>query len=161
MIWMSIPGWPGYKASPEGEILSLKKEEPKVLKQWLNPRGYLEVCLSNQGRTKAIAVHKLILLTFKGPPPSGQECCHNDSNRLNNHLGNLRYGTHQENVQDAVRRGTHAQYEALRDACDQGHLFTPENTMRRKTPNGDVRKCKECHRLSIARYRARKKAGLV
>lgn len=51
--------------------------------------------------------------------------------------------------------------ESSRDACDQGHAFTPENTMRRASPNGDIRKCRACHNKAMRRYRARKRAGLV
>lgn len=48
-------------------------------------------------------------------------------------------------------------HEAARDCCDQGHLFTPENTMRRKGKHGDIRKCRRCHRDAVARWRAKKK----
>jgi hypothetical protein len=49
-------------------------------------------------------------------------------------------------------------HEAARDRCDQGHEFTPENTMHRKGRNGNtIRKCKRCHADAMARWRAKKK----
>lgn len=35
------------------------------------------------------------------------EACHRDGNQQNNHLDNLYYGTHSENMFDSVRHGTH------------------------------------------------------
>lgn len=49
-------------------------------------------------------------------------------------------------------------HETAREACDRGHEFTPENTMRRKTKNGDVRKCRRCHNDAVNRYRAKRRA---
>jgi hypothetical protein len=65
-------------------------------------------------------------------------------------LANLHYD------QEPVEKAQHVPYEAARDCCDQGHEFTPENTMRRKGRHGDIRKCKRCHRDSVARWRAKK-----
>jgi Pyruvate/2-oxoacid:ferredoxin oxidoreductase delta subunit len=49
-----------------------------------------------------------------------------------------------------------------KDFCTNGHQFTPENTTWRISRNGKkYRKCKRCWADTIARYRARKKAGLV
>lgn len=159
MIWYDIPDFPGYKISPEGQVLSLKFSEPRVMKQWISTTGYWSVVLRRDGRYANCKIHILLMRTFRGPCPPGQNVCHNDGNKLNIALSNLRYDTTSANNFDLVRHGTHN--EASRDRCDQGHLFTPENTMRRKTRNGDVRKCRECHRITTARYRARKRAGLV
>lgn len=163
MIWLNIPGHPGYKASWDGQIMSLKGREPRILAQWRNRKGYLEVCLINDGWRKNVRVHQLIALAFLGGPcPIDQEICHNDGNPLNNCAGNLRYDTHLGNIQDQIRHGTHAsgRYEAARTHCDNGHEFTPENTMWRwgkggKTKGVRYRKCKKCHAIYIARYRAK------
>jgi hypothetical protein len=45
-----------------------------------------------------------------------------------------------------------------RDSCAQGHLFTPQNTMRRINRGRVIRKCRRCHAEAMARYRAKKKA---
>lgn len=48
-------------------------------------------------------------------------------------------------------------HEAVRDRCDQGHEFTPQNTMRRKGRNGnEIRKCKRCHADTVKRWRHKK-----
>jgi hypothetical protein len=40
------------------------------------------------------------------------ECRHLDGNRLNNHLSNLCWGTHQENIDDQIRHGTRSKVRA-------------------------------------------------
>ena len=64
-------------------------------------RGYEYVTISNRQR----AVHHLVLLTFVGPCPDGLEACHADDDRRNNRLSNLRWDTHQANIDDKVRNG--------------------------------------------------------
>lgn len=155
MIWMDVPGFPGYKASLDGQLMSLKGTEPRILKQCMGSQGYLIVGLRQGDKTVVRKVHVFIALAFYGLPKPGEQVRHLDGNKLNNHMGNLQYGTSSEDSFDQVEHGTH--YEASRDCCDRGHEFTPENTMHRKGRNGNtIRKCKECHRLSVARYRAKK-----
>ena len=69
--------------------------------------GYYEV--SDMGRVKSL--HRVVLLAFRGPPPAGHECAHNDGTRDNNELENLRYATRVENCADKVRHGTHCRGE--------------------------------------------------
>jgi len=57
----------------------------------LNGDGYLQVKI----KTKAYAVHRLIFLMHHGCLPG--EVDHIDTNKLNNHIENLRPATHAEN----------------------------------------------------------------
>lgn len=45
-------------------------------------------------------VHKMVLEAFVGPRPKGMVCCHLDNNGCNNKLGNLKWGTMKENMQN-------------------------------------------------------------
>ncbi|MGV7585255.1 HNH endonuclease [Mycobacterium kansasii] len=60
-----------------------------------------------------------------GPRPHGLMTLHNDDDPSNNHLVNLRYGTHKENRHDAVRNGGHAMSSVT---CGSGHPFDADNT---------------------------------
>ena len=42
---------------------------------------------------KTRLVHRLVLETFVGAAPAGMEGCHNDGNRFNKRLENLRWDT--------------------------------------------------------------------
>lgn len=51
------------------------------------------------------SVHILVLEAFVGPRPEGLYGLHEDDDRSNNKLSNLRWGTQKENMADAARNG--------------------------------------------------------
>jgi hypothetical protein len=68
------------------------------------PNGYMQVGLTNK-QQRHFHVHRLVLLAFVGPAPEGMECCHNDGNKANNALSNLRWDTRSANMKDRTRHG--------------------------------------------------------
>lgn len=106
---MPVPSFPGYFATPGGEVWSTRKFRPKKLIGAPSRKGYLCVCMHANGRSQSRFIHRIILETFVGPKPSGCECRHNpDPNPSNNRLENLRWGTPQENTDDKVAAGRQA-----------------------------------------------------
>ena len=81
-----------------------KKRGPKT-------RGYFDVRVGG----RSLKVHQLVAAAFLGPCPPGMEVRHANGQKDDNRLENLSYGTHQENMQDAIAAGTHGavlrQYE--------------------------------------------------
>jgi len=91
-----------YSISNNGCVWSKRNQ------RWLKPtkgnHGYYTVNLG--GGVKS--VHRLVLETFVGPCPEGKETRHLNSNKADNRLENLCWGTRSENQLDAVRHGTHS-----------------------------------------------------
>lgn len=102
--WLPIPGFPDYEVSDMGRVKSYKRSAPYVMKP-STVKGYPCVRLRTDSAGRDYRVHQLVILAFVGPCPEGMEVCHNDSNRANNHLSNLRYDTHQANIQEAASLG--------------------------------------------------------
>ena len=157
-IKASIPGFPDYMATMDGEILSYKgkNRSERVLKP--GKGHYLNVTLRRGGRSYCRNVHALIMLAFVGPPPPGLEVRHLNGNNYDNRLENLAYGTHSQNQLDMVTHGTH--FCANKTHCKWGHEFTPENTL----PQSGGRKgrlCRECQRRHIREYMRRRRSKLV
>jgi NUMOD4 motif/HNH endonuclease len=118
--WRPVVGYEGYyEVSDLGRVKSLarvvtmkngcnrpvKERILKPDKSGHYPRVYLE------GRGREI--HRLVAEAFLGPCPSGQECRHHldgipSDPRLRNDKGEIRleWGTHHQNMQDAIRHGT-------------------------------------------------------
>lgn len=122
-VWKPVVGYEGrYDVSDLGRVRSLDRVEEylrqdqysgrtlvirrfhrgRLLRAGRTASGHLSVVLG-RGQTKQ--VHVLVLEAFVGPCPEGLECCHHDDDPSNNRLGNLRWGTRSDNLNDAVRNG--------------------------------------------------------
>lgn len=125
-IWRSIDGYEGiYEVSNLGRVKSLKRVmmifnprygkevrrtiRERILRIRYSVKGNLYglVTIHDQdGRQDSPMIHRLVLNTFAGRCPLGLEACHNDGNRYNNKIDNLRWDTHSNNCQDRETHGT-------------------------------------------------------
>lgn len=80
-----------------------------------NRKGYLRVNLTppEGGKYKTFSVHRLVLELFVGLCPDGMEFRHLDGNKQNNRIGNLAWGTQEQN-RDDIRRH-HGSYQRGED----------------------------------------------
>lgn len=104
--WNPIPNWDGYFACREGFIGTTKRGEFRTMSSIKAHDGHLYVFLYSNGVMKKQWVHRLILLTFSGQPPEGQESRHLNGNPSDNRIENLAWGTRQENQLDRIIHGT-------------------------------------------------------
>lgn len=110
--WRRIADFPMYEVSDKGSVRRRackdanfnRYREARLLRATPGSRGYLQVWLS-YGKKTSRAVHRLVLEAFKGPCPPSKIGCHNDGDKTNNALGNLRWDTHAANDQDSIRHG--------------------------------------------------------
>lgn len=122
--WRAVTGFEGrYEVSDLGRVRSLDRIIERVdgrkgangnivkcrlkgrlLRPGLDGNGYPSVVLPD--RTWTVAV--LVLRSFIGPAPEGEECCHRDGKRANSDLTNLKWGTRASNVEDMIAHGTKA-----------------------------------------------------
>lgn len=108
-----VPRFPGYRIGTDGTVWSQlvfcrwkdRADDWHRLKPHLR-RGYLRVGLTRNGKLHWRSVHRLVLETFVGNCPAGHEACHNDGNRQNNNLKNLRWDTPEANACDKRLHGT-------------------------------------------------------
>jgi hypothetical protein len=117
--WRKIPGLPDrYEVSNFGGLRSWvgaggKRHERPRKKQIYRAGPSRGIAMFYVGKTtagkkihKALSVGRCVLLAFVGPPPDNKPfCLHRDDNRLNNRIGNLRWGTQLENILDAQING--------------------------------------------------------
>ncbi|MDD5220635.1 MAG: HNH endonuclease signature motif containing protein [Candidatus Bipolaricaulis sp.] len=102
-----IPEFPNYYITDDGVVISVKPNNQYskrpgtlIILKHRNNRGYPTVALSKNNRQYNRRVHRLVMETFVGLRPTGLEICHNDGNKLNNKIENLRYDTHKNNMKD-------------------------------------------------------------
>lgn len=107
-IFKDIEGFEGiYKISNYGRIINNKK----IRKTKPDFFGYEFIILQKNGIRYRKKVHTLVMYTFVGERPDGLHCCHNDGNKMNNKLVNLRYDTPSNNERDKKIHGTGKQGE--------------------------------------------------
>ncbi|ATW58009.1 putative homing endonuclease [Pseudomonas phage nickie] len=118
--WRFIPGHSSYEVSNMGRVRSHKRldsrGQPKLLSLSMTvekptkPRYWKVGLKPDVGQRRTMEVHRLVLITFVGPPPTiKHQGAHNDGNGLNNWLPNLKWATQAENEADKILHGTVAQ----------------------------------------------------
>ena len=104
-----IPNFPGYRVGSDGSVWSCTNSRHGLLTTWRrmslkpNQGGYYAVPLWHNNTRKVRRVHMLVLECFVGPRPPGMFGLHKNDQSLDNRLENLYWGTHQDNIQDAIR----------------------------------------------------------
>jgi hypothetical protein len=154
--WLSVPGYPGYEISDQGQVRSLDREgrgrwgprkfKGQILTQVMvgGPPGtggrYHACTLYQNGKPKQVVIHILVLEVFVGPRPEGMCGCHRDDDPDNNRLKNLYWGTPTQNARDAVNNGLCAKSKITH--CPHGHEYTKDNTyIVRKSGHRQCRAC--------------------
>ena len=126
--WAPVRDYVGlYVVSEFGEVRSLPKKmgagpairagRALVQKPGVDPK-YVRVCLWKEGKRRWFYVHRLILLSFVGPPEHEEmQACHSDGDSYNNCLDNLRWDYPRNNRAEAgfVRCAATGQWRSLED----------------------------------------------
>lgn len=156
--WLPIPGYEGwYEVSDHGRVRSVDRTILRRDGVSQRCRGHLFATrLNEQGRPVVVLrqadsgstwrVHALVLLAFVGPRPAGMEACHEDGDRANNRLANLRWDTRSGNRHDSVRHGTHLMTRRL--TCPRNHLLSPPNLVVHSAAKRH-RECLACRRATV------------
>ena len=131
--WLPVLGFEGYEVSDHGRVRSFlqRNNRGRVLKQSCDKKGYPYVGLMSDGGLRTRRVHTLVLEAFVGPCPAGLIGLHSDDDKSNNHVTNLRWGTHAQNYRDSIINGSRL------DTCKRGHELV-------QRANGS-RSCRECN----------------
>jgi hypothetical protein len=91
-----------YTITTHGVIFSRYKQ--RLLKPVTNNAGYKQYFLTppNNGKGKWYKAHYLVMMTFGKPKPGeDHEINHKDCDKNNNHITNLEWITHKENIRHA------------------------------------------------------------
>lgn len=121
-----VRGYEGmYEVSSIGAVLSLARVSVSGKRQTIRSRvispssngaGYKKVQLWRDGKATSHYVHRLVLEAFSGIAGPGLEACHNNGNRSQNVISNLRWDTKKNNHADKFAHGTVRNGEMARAA---------------------------------------------
>lgn len=101
-VWIPIKGYEGlYEISNYGNVKALNYRNRGITKN-ITPkkhnRGYLHVILYKQNTSKSFLVHRLVAEHFIKKDANQNEINHKDGDKTNNHIDNLEWCTHKENI---------------------------------------------------------------
>lgn len=111
-IWKDISGYDGfYQVSNLGRVKSLDRTivrsngfkqsfREKILKTFIDRKGYEVLYLFNLGKRKRFKIHQLVAIIFHGHTPNGYKNVinHIDGDTLNNRATNLEIVSQRENT---------------------------------------------------------------
>lgn len=110
IAFATLNRFPGYTFGNDGTVWSRRPKNGvgPLLTTWrrmecsVSESGYVYVNLLRH----PYRLSRIILEAFVGPCPKELQACHNDGNKLNNALDNLRWDTIVNNMQDRELHGT-------------------------------------------------------
>lgn len=124
VVFGTLPEYPGYCVGSNGSVWSRwipgwnrrigrtdsgqirMSPQFKRLKSWSNKNGYIFACLRKNNNNKFFTLNRLVLSTFIPNPRPGYDACHNNGQKSDNSIYNLRWDTRAGNMSDTRRHGT-------------------------------------------------------
>ena len=103
-VWKLIEEYDGiYAVSSQGRVANAITK--KLLKPEIHTNGYVRVHLCKGGKVRPMYVHRLVACTFFDSDTARPFVNHKDGDKTNNHVDNLEWVTHSENMRHAVEVG--------------------------------------------------------
>lgn len=124
--WLPIVGFEKHHVSDHGRVKTFWRcPEGRIMSQHKDQDGYPVVDLHKDGKQHhTLRIHKLVMLTFVGPRPQGQQVDHKNHDKTDNRLVNLHYVTLAENLRRKYEAGRCAKGEA-----NGGAKFKPQDVL--------------------------------
>lgn len=102
---IDIKGYEGlYKISNRGDVISLSKNsgflklKERIIKPTIKPKGYLDVKLTKDKKSKHFYIHRLVAEHLIPNPNNYPQINHKDKNPSNNNVSNLEWCDNSYNV---------------------------------------------------------------
>ena len=120
--WKVIEGFPGYAVSNLGRVKSLERYvtthskfgkpyqrywKETILRPGWSDSLYVTLYDEHGVAKNYVKIHRLVAKAFVANPKGLPHVLHGDDNPKNNVYTNLRWGTHQDNMDDKMLRGRH------------------------------------------------------
>lgn len=104
-----------YLISDQGNLKSLCRNKPVIVKPFTDKDGYLKYGISRKNKF----IHRLVALAFIPNPENKPEVNHKDGNKQNNCVSNLQWATRSENQQHAFDNGLQVAVKGEKQWCSK------------------------------------------
>lgn len=96
-----IKNFEDYAVTDQGQIISYKYSQPRIMKTWFQTSGYENIKLCKENKTYHFLVHRLVAEYFIENPFNLPEVNHKNKNVKDNRVENLEWCTRLQNLQDS------------------------------------------------------------
>ena len=159
-IWRPVGGFVGlYEVSDQGRIRSIDRKvksrfglraiQGKLLSPIVNSRGYLVVNLTNGSSRAQYFLHRIVLEAFVGIRPYGFDGCHNNGDKCDARIENLRWDTRSSNHQDKKLHGT-------AQVGEKANNVKLTNEIVSAIRNGNLRPCEAVRAYGLSKTNAKR-----
>lgn len=104
-----------YQISNYGRIKSFHGKNAKILKQFVNNKGYYMIALHKKNNVKKFTIHSLVAYMFIPNVENKEEIDHIDTDKSNNNADNLRWVTREENLSNEISKMNHSKSMSNRE----------------------------------------------
>lgn len=130
-LWKPIHGFDElYEISSFGRVKSVEhfivrgnsnhaRVPSKIIKPWINAKGYLCVALHKDGASYKKKVHRLVAEAFIENPDCKPHIDHIDTNKSNNAVSNLRWVTPSENKNNPITVELHRKTQLKKEVVEK------------------------------------------
>ena len=112
---MKIKGYEDYSIYEDGRVINKNGRE---LKCWIGTNGYKRIGLRKDGKQKHFLLHRLLALHFIPNPENKPTVDHENQDKLDNSLENLRWYTMKE---QATNRGGRYEHPITKGSIYKNH----------------------------------------
>ena len=104
--WRPIAGTKGFiEVSDLGNVRSLLRGQPYLLKTQADDGGYRRVRVTIEGEKRTYKLHREVAKAFIPNPDNLPQVNHKDGNKNNNSVANLEWCTNRDNAHHAIKSG--------------------------------------------------------
>lgn len=157
--WKAIPGYEEYYIiSNFGDIIGDRYGRGcrfrKILKPYINKKGYLYIGLNKDSKRKIFFISRLVFITFIGKIPKGYHINHKDGDKFNNYFKNLECITNLENMRHAIKNGLFKNAPTKRRGIFNGNSVVSDKIVikiRKENSEGNTSQKKLAEKYNISK----------
>jgi len=152
--WKAIKGF-DYEVSEYGKVRrsTAFKNYPVGFELTAKPNidGYNVVRLGKNGRLHDFRVARLVAIAFLGDPPSkNHQVAHNNGDKTQDHVSNLRWATVSENLKDKAGHGTASNHKGSKHGSAVLNEMTV-SIIRKECLSGQMKPSEAAVRFGVSR----------
>ena len=125
-----IKDFEDYAITTEGQVISYKYREPRIMSTWFQASGYENIKLCKNNTTTHKLIHRLVAEAFIPNPDNLPEVNHIDRNPKNNNVNNLEWCDRRTNLELSSVGFTRNKFKCYIEEVSSGKIIKEFETIK-------------------------------